>query len=437
MAKRLLVFIVLFSNFYLLNAQKSKLNSAWRGLSDYQATLKEKPEVSYLMKAKEAIDLATTSEETKTNPKTYEYRAQIYYELFKYNLKAEDDKLLATVSDKNKRREEAYSNVSTAEFLEAVKAMEFLKKNTKDPKAFQEMMSTGLTMVDDMNNLAVGRYKAKKYDEAADFFENSFILNSLVNESKRDTVSLFNAALSAQKAKNPAKVVRLSQKMIDEKIGTASTFQTLYTSKLALQDTAGAMQALAEGRKNFPADLSLMNLETDSYLRRGKQEEALANLNQALQRDPNNAVLHLITANTYDNMANPKGADGKDLEKPANFNDLFLKAEDHYKRTIDLKPANSEYSYNASYNLGAMYYNYGTHIYNKGMNDATITKLAAKQKEIIAQSNEQYKKAIPYFEQALTFKADDTATLQSLRRLYLLIGNEAKAAEITIKLNKK
>ncbi|MBK7667581.1 MAG: hypothetical protein IPJ32_09730 [Sphingobacteriaceae bacterium] len=75
-------------------------------------------------------------------------------------------------------------------------------------------------------------------------------------------------------------------------------------------------------------------------------------------------------------------------------------------------------------------------MYNKEMNDATITKLASKQREIMAKCNEQYKKAIPEFEAALTFKPDDNSTLQSLRRLYLLVGDEAKAAEITAKLNK-
>lgn len=73
-------------------AQKSKVNAAWRGLTDYQATVKEKPDVSYLNKAKEAIDMAAASEETKDNVKMHTYRAQIYYELFKYNLKQEEEK---------------------------------------------------------------------------------------------------------------------------------------------------------------------------------------------------------------------------------------------------------------------------------------------------------------------------------------------------------
>ncbi|MBK7667579.1 MAG: hypothetical protein IPJ32_09720 [Sphingobacteriaceae bacterium] len=74
-------------------------------------------------------------------------------------------------------------------------------------------------MIDDLNNLAVGSYKAKKYDDASDYFENSFSLSSMLNQGRKDTVSLFNASLSAQKAKNYSKVVKINQRMVDEEDG--------------------------------------------------------------------------------------------------------------------------------------------------------------------------------------------------------------------------
>src|SRR5215216_3021229 len=100
MLRKTIAFTVLISLSTLGVAQKSKINAAWRGLTDYQATLKEKPDPSYLLKAKEAIDMAAANEETKNNPKTHIYRTQIYYELFKSNLKAEEEKAAATSGDK-------------------------------------------------------------------------------------------------------------------------------------------------------------------------------------------------------------------------------------------------------------------------------------------------------------------------------------------------
>ena len=46
-------------------SQKNKVQGAWRALSDYESTLNDNPDVSYLLKAKESIDLATANEETK------------------------------------------------------------------------------------------------------------------------------------------------------------------------------------------------------------------------------------------------------------------------------------------------------------------------------------------------------------------------------------
>lgn len=435
MLKKTIASVLLISLSTIGVAQKSKINAAWRGLTDYQATLKEKPEPSYLLKAKDAIDLAAANEETKSNPKTHIYRTQIYYELFKINLKVEEEKAAATTGDKKQRMEVAYSTVNTAEFKEAIKSVEFVKTNSKDQSAFQELLTTSLSMIDDLNNLAVGSYKAKKYDEASDYFENSFNLSSMVNQGRKDTVSLFNASLSAQKAKNFTKVAKINQRMIDEKMANAATYQYLYTAKLNVNDTAGAFTTLQEGRKAYPADVSLLNTETQYYLMTGKQAESINNLNIALEKEPNNPLLHLILAGSYDGMMAPKGPDGKELPRPANADSLFTKAETHYKKAIELKPT-AEYLYNANLQLGAMYNNQAIYISNEFNKNVKITELARKQKEVDAKCDELIKKAVPYLEEATVLRPDDVSTLQALRKLYLRLGNEAKAAEISVKLNK-
>jgi hypothetical protein len=434
MIKRIsiLAFCIAISSAVL--GQKQKVNAAWRALTDYQSTVKEKPDFSYLTKAKESIDAAAVSAETKDNAKMHVYRSQIYYEIFKYNLKAESDKAAQTLKDKNQVREMAYSLVSTKEFEEAAKSMEFIEKNVKDQSTLQEVTVIGLSMIDDLNNLAVGRYKGRKYDEASTYFEQAYYMNSMINGGKKDTASLFNASLSAQKAKNYDRVVAINKKMVDQKLATPGTYQLMYTAKINLNDSAGASEVLKEGRQAYPNDMNLLTLETDYFLKKGKQEDALKNLNLAIEKDPDDAVLRIIIGNIYDGLANPKDKNGKDMDKPANFAELFGKAEENYKKAVDLKPGNQDYYYNALYNLGALYNNYGGYIYNKGMNDASIAKMAAKQKEINEKSNEQYKKAIPYFEQALAVKTNDATTMQALRKLYLLTGNEPKANEMGTRL---
>jgi len=134
MVKKSIAFVLLVALNVAGFAQKSKVNAAWRGLTDYQATLKEKPDPSYLMKAKDAIDAAAASEETKNNLKTHIYKTQIYYELFKSNLKTEEEKAAANTGDKKARMEAAYSNVSTKEIIEAIRSMELAKAGSKKPE---------------------------------------------------------------------------------------------------------------------------------------------------------------------------------------------------------------------------------------------------------------------------------------------------------------
>ena len=58
-------------------SQKSKVQGAWRSLSDYESTLNDNPDVSYLLKAKESIDLATANEETKNQVFFFLYNEQL------------------------------------------------------------------------------------------------------------------------------------------------------------------------------------------------------------------------------------------------------------------------------------------------------------------------------------------------------------------------
>ena len=130
-------------------SQKNKVQSAWRALNDYESTMKENPDVSYLMKAKESIDLATANEETNKQPKTYAYRCRIMYNIFQFNLKAEQKKLEATIADKNARVEASYGSTSLIEFEEAGKALEKIKE--LDSKYFENIMNVlkGGTMPSD------------------------------------------------------------------------------------------------------------------------------------------------------------------------------------------------------------------------------------------------------------------------------------------------
>ncbi len=432
--------IIPFTSF----AQKNKVQAAWRALSDYESTLTDNPDISYLTKAKENIDLATANEETKNQFKTHAYRCRIYVYLFSENFKAEDKKLTTTIADKNERMQTAYGNVTISEFDEATKCLAKLKEI--DAKKFDKI-AKGETDTDEDNklftaisqilayqaNLATGKYKVKKFDEAADFFA-SLAETNLLMTGKKDTSNYYNACVCAQKAKNQTKMFDYNRKMIDMGIATSYNYQTIYELKSSQNDTAAALEFLKKGRTQFPNDIYLMNKETEVFLQQGQQEKALANLQTAIAKEPNNSILQYVIGNVYDNLANPKGRSGKDTTKPADYENLVFKAAEHYQKSVDLKPSSQESFFNCLYNLGALYNNYGNTLYTKSMEKATITDLAKNQKLYEAKSMENYKKAIPYLEQALDVKANDQTTMSALRTLYYKTGNELKGKEMNDKI---
>lgn len=449
MITKLVVFTAIVGSSYSVFAQKGKVQTAWRALSDYEETMKDgNANLSYLNKAKEAIDLALANEDTKNQAKTHAYKLRISYAQFQYDLDAEKKKLESTITDKNERLLTAYGNTALGDFETA--SDELNKVKELDPK-FLETIQVGLEkgvsaldedelkfalavqqMKMESGYIASGKYKAKKYEEAADYFYRTGIMNSILYKTK-DTANFYNACISAAKAKSTDKILTYNKKMIDASIASPYNYEAIYTAQLAKGDSAAAMESLRKGRAAFPDDMGLLTQETNLFLAQGKQQEALTNLKASVDRDPKNALFYFITGQIYENMSNPKDkVSGKDLEKPKNFDELFKNAETNYQKAIDLNPSNQEYLYNSLYNLGAMYNNYGGYVANHRIEK--ITDMAKYQKENEAKAQEFYKKAIPYLERALAIKGDDRSTMSALRKLYLLTGNDAKAKEMSDKL---
>lgn len=427
----------------LVFSQKNKVQGAWRALSDYESTLTDNADLSYLLKAKENIDLAASNDETKNQVKTHAYRCRIYVSLFSESLKAEEKKL-SSIADKNERMQVAYGIVTTSELEEANKSVSKIRE--LDQKKFEKIskgetdseedgkLFTSISQIQVYQaNLATGKYKVKKFDEAADFFEALALSNTMMT-GKKDTANFYNAALCAQKAKNNNKIFDYNKKMIDENIASSFNYRAIYELKIALKDSLTAIEFLKAGREKFPNDIYLMNEETNMFIQNGQQDKALANLQVSVDKDPNNPNSQYAIGNAYDYLANPKGKSGKDTTKPAEYENYIKKAAEHYQKAIDLKSPNPDSYFTALYNLGALYNNYGITLYNKSIEKATLTNSAKNQKDLEAKSMEYFKKAIPYFEQALSVKANDQTTVSALRTLYYKTGNEAKGKEMNDKL---
>lgn len=416
-----ILLISLISTGIVGNAQNAKVQSAWRNISDYESSF----DTSSLSKAKEAIHLAIAHEKTKTEPKTWLYDAKVHYYLYKENFKAEQEKY-KHINKVDERNELTYGSLDVAELKESYSAITKSTEFDKDASYKSDIDKVFAQLVTEAYNIAIGKYKVNKYEDATDFFVISYQSYKAIT-AKKDTSALSNALLSAQKSTNKEKVIYVTNTMIAENVAISFTYQALYEAQLALKDSVGALKTLKTGRIAYPNDVFLMNKETEFYLLQGKQTEALANLDKAISQTPQNAILYLVRGNVYDNLANPKENKTRDTQK--NYEELMLKAEKDYQKASELDAGN----FDIWYNLGALYNNWGVYYQTKADN---ITKVNAEQKALSEKAQEMFKKAIPAFEKAVTINSKEETSLYALRKLYLLIGDSAKAAKISEQMKK-
>jgi len=410
-----IITVILATIFYnLLIAQPGKVQAAWRNLSDYESSF----DTTSLLKANEAIQLALANEKTKDDSKTWMYKSKIELYLFKEDYKKNELK-----NKSNPDVKELSYQQSNAKYIDdATKSIQKTKELDKDKSYENEIKVFYSQLVQELNNVAYSKYKSRKFVDAALLFSDQYIVTKQLGIV--DTNVLYNAVLCATKTGKNELTKQYAEMMINEKIANSFAYTSLFDAKLALNDSTGAMEAIKAGRIAFPNDTYLMNKETEFFIQQGNGTKALENLNKAITATPNSSTLYLVRGNVYDNMANPvKG------EKPLNFVELMLKAEQDYKKATELDPK----SFDAWYNCGAVYNNLGSFYQYKA--DA-IPKMNAEQKALSEKAQDLFKKAVFNLENAMNLNANDVPTLTALRKLYLIIGDKAKSEQISEKLKK-
>ncbi len=418
---KITIFALFVATFGL--AQPS-VQSAWRAYTDYTNSVQEgKPDFDYLKKAKEKIDLALQDPEAKEKPKTQMYVCKIYYSLFQYNWEQEKKKLSATLN-KTQAAEEAYGNVSTKEFEIAGEAMQKVMETEmkeKEKPYTMELIPFAMNMMTDMQNLAIGRFKVKKYEEAMEIFADSYSGYKMMG--KKDTSLISYALLSAERAKKFDKVLEYGKLMKDDKVANADTYMKLHFAHLELKDTANAELALKEGLELFPNEKGLILNYIDMLLKQNKGKEAMDYIAKAIEKDPKNCGLYIAMGGIYADMANPKSPKtGQDTTKPANFEELMKKTEDYYLKAVECAPNTFE----PNFNLGATYNNWGGWYSNN----------ASPKNDFDKKAKEHWLNAVKYLEKALEIEPNDKGVMRNLLRLYRLTEQTDKVAPMQERLKK-
>ncbi len=228
--------------------------------------------------------------------------------------------------------------------------------------------------------------------------------------SKPDTLAMINAALAAENLNRFDEAFNYYKMCADNNYGKGaemyqSMIRVLNSPKNENKDDQKILSVIEEGKNKFPNDFVLNVEEFNFWYNKGDNEKAQQALQNAIEADPTNKILHFNIGVTYDNLAKTEH-EAKNHEKAFEY---IEKAVTGYKSAIEL----DDKYVDAYYNLGALYVNESQEIQSIA-NDYDGEKYEQEMKR----GQETMQKGIPYLEKVLTFTPNDKNTLSVLKIIY-------------------
>lgn len=282
-------------------------------------------------------------------------------------------------------------------------------------------------------NIGINKYEAGEYEKAYQSFTASLksheILSangqkSLLDDSDQQDNQVYITALTAQLAKKTKEAVALYETLYKKGTDKPAVYEGLYNCKIELGDDAGAKTVLNEGRKKFPQDSGLLFAEINNYLKEGKLDDLVSRLQQAIVQEPDNVNLYVTLGNVYDNLYQ-RELQAKNDPKAKEY---FDSAKKYYEQAIG-KDASSV---DATYSLGALYYNkaaFRTQELNALPQDDFSAAAMKKYETLNNEVMGLFDQALPYFEKAESMNPNDLNTLIALSEIYARKDDLEKSGE--------
>lgn len=379
MKKYSVLFLLSLSSIVVL-AQKGKVYMAENLLTG------EKPDPA---KAKEIINVAQEHEKAAEWPKTYVVKAKVYSKTF----------------EESKDTEDAFTA------FDALKtAYKFDQRGNKKGKGKgkykNEIVLASPIVRTALINSGVTGFNTKDYNLALKGFEQALELDQMeFNKGEDgsftiDTSIMFNASIAAYYAENFDKTVELINKVKDLGYGTEeeklNMYRILYqVYKEELNDTVKTEKLLQEAVVLFPEEGEFLNNLVLLYVKSNNGEKAMKYLDAALEKDPTKSVFWFAKGTYLDQNGDQEGA----IES--------------YKKAIETS-SNDLDIYNASYNLGVVYYNKAVDLMQVAQDEQDYHKFKEKEKVAFA----AFKEVIPYFEKCDELQPNQLPVLETLSQIY-------------------
>jgi tetratricopeptide (TPR) repeat protein len=379
-----LIFILLIAPGLVL-AQKPIKPNINKALNSWKA--------GKLDEAKEMIDVCATAEKTMGDGNTWYYRGLIYASL-------------------DTTANEAYQGLSDKPFevaMEAFKKADELSKNNKeyfitDANGFPQLRSQQMPVLANFYlNQGASAYQEDDFEAAIASFEKS---QKIIPD---DTTAYFYAGIVANTAEYWDKAISNLEKYY-EKGGTSvdGYYALIGIYSTAKEDKNKALEMVRTAKAKFPENAELPKYEIQFLIEMDKVDEAKVGLQKAIEKEPNNKILHYFLG--YTNFK---------LEK-------YDEARVNFENSLKNDPKYFE----AQLMLAKLYYIEADKV-KKQMASLGISEKDRKQKfELDKVYIERLKAALPHWEKAEKLNPSDTEVLDALYIIYGDLDNQAQLKRI-------
>lgn len=257
----------------------------------------------------------------------------------------------------------------------------------------------------------VTNFNNQAYPEAAEKFRKSFDISK--NGAAPDTSALVNTALSYQRAKMFDEAISNYNDLKALGYNNVDLYKNLAACYLGKGDEANSVQVIEEGMQKYPGDAGMIIEKVNLFLKQGKGEEALSDLNKLAELDPNNPSILFILGTIY-------GDDTHEIYNPD-------KAIEYYTQAINVNPN----YYDAVYNLGALYITMSNKLKAEANEITGFSKAeVAKYDSLVKQAEDLVRTGLPYVKQAYEAQPSDDIK-HVLKSMYVQLNmlEEAKALD--------
>lgn len=369
--------------------KKPKLNDAEKARSE-----------GNLAEAKEIVDAAIVHEKTKDDGKTWYYRGLVYASL-------------------DTTQNPDYQNLVANPLEVAMEA--FAKADEIDPDGNKYYINNanGLPILKDQQlstlwghylNQGVQAYQNSNTDDAVKYFTKTQVIQP------KDTTGYIYAGLAAQSGKDYATAAKNYYVLIND---LDYHSQDIYNALIYIEGTVNkddekALALIRKAKNQFPDNLDFAKSEINALIRMEKVDEAKAELERAIESEPDNPDLYFTLGVMHEELEN------------------LDKAAEAYQKAIEVNPS----YYNAVFNLAVLNYNVAVELIKEKNNLGISSAEQKKAKELQKKIDTKLKLALPHWEKANELQPNDRVTLETLQYIYNQLKMNEKLVKVSEQLEK-